>query len=248
VPRKICILGNSHVLALKRFWDAKSNGKSDPDVHFFASSANSATNTRLADGWIAPTNELVSRSWKITSDGHEQVRLDRYAVIILHGYFPSPSLITQHMNGLSSSRSAYSVAFQVRALMNLNPALVHLTALLSSAAIKCPPVIVSQRPSPSVTTEREGFSPSQWSSQASRLDKLFSSMNLRFLAQPSPTLDSTGTTRTEFAKNGVALGAEPSRLGSNATPKDTTHTNERYGQEFFRALGCLEDSVLWSKN
>lgn len=88
---KICIIGNSHVGALKRAWDELFDAeiKLKYELTFFAAKADGISDLELNGNVLAPNSDVIRRSIEFTSGGYGEIKLDNYDAFLIHGLVPS---------------------------------------------------------------------------------------------------------------------------------------------------------------
>lgn len=84
-PLRICVIGNSHLVALKLGWDKKSSGHEDVHVTFFGSRAHTFNELNLDGRKLIAKSEPVKKMMSMTSGGLSEIALDDYDCFVLHG-------------------------------------------------------------------------------------------------------------------------------------------------------------------
>jgi len=82
---KICLIGDSHLAALKLGFDKIANEFEDVQVTFFGSFASSFNELIVNDRKIVPQSGKVKKVMVMTSGGQANIVVDDYDLFILHG-------------------------------------------------------------------------------------------------------------------------------------------------------------------
>lgn len=82
---KICIIGNSHIAALKLGWDHVSKDYHGVDIRFYGSGGQSLKNIRLEERLIVPISKEVESNFQITSGFNSTINIDEYDRVVIVG-------------------------------------------------------------------------------------------------------------------------------------------------------------------
>lgn len=82
---KMCVIGNSHVAALKLGWEAIKNDVPDVEVTFFGAHRDSFDELVSHGRKLVPQSDNVRKSMAFTSGGHREIVIDDYDVFVVHG-------------------------------------------------------------------------------------------------------------------------------------------------------------------
>ncbi len=80
----ICIIGNSHVGALKRAWVLIGKNFPSINITFFAHRGG-MSNLRVSDNKLIPRDDQLLRSFKFTSDGLDNIDTSNYNLFLIYG-------------------------------------------------------------------------------------------------------------------------------------------------------------------
>lgn len=83
--KRVCVLGNSHLAAVKLGWDQRAAARPDLHCDFFGAPKNGLAEVVFEDGFIIPQTEEVRGAFAMTSSGQEKVRLDAYDSFVTVG-------------------------------------------------------------------------------------------------------------------------------------------------------------------
>lgn len=82
---KICIIGNSHVAAIKNAWDEVSCDHPSHELYFFAAPGSHLRNLDLVDCYLAPKTEGLAKKLAYTSGGNTHIDLNLFDAFIICG-------------------------------------------------------------------------------------------------------------------------------------------------------------------
>ena len=83
----VCVIGNSHLAALKLGWDKlnEDNQTSQISMTFFGAAANGLQNIEVVDNKLVPTTVNTKRALLFTSQGKDYINLIGFDAILLIG-------------------------------------------------------------------------------------------------------------------------------------------------------------------
>jgi len=82
---KICVMGNSHLAALKLAWDELVTDYNQVELVFFGARANAMTHLKEENGCLVPTNDRTKQDILFTSNGLELVDFTYFDAVLLYG-------------------------------------------------------------------------------------------------------------------------------------------------------------------
>lgn len=254
--KRVCVLGNSHLAAVKLGLDlARDQDLLDGvDCDSFGARSMAIADTRIEDGCLVPANEGVARSFAWTSGGLARIVLDSYDAIYLVAGRSPYSLLRYTPAGLlpPPGRALYRAVAQGWAdgwAARLGQAIAQATRAA---------VIFVGEPEPALPAERVGglralldasgrpdggkLGPLR-AIQAAIAEAVAATPH-RFAAiatPPAACLDALGVfTRPEFRRGAVRLTPG---LGEVQPEADRIHMNGAYGLELLRHLGITSDAA-----
>jgi hypothetical protein len=83
--KRVCVLGNSHLAAVKLGWNQRAAAHPDLHCDFFGAPKNGMAEVAFEDGLIVPQNEAVRAAFAMTSGGRESVQLRDYDCVVAVG-------------------------------------------------------------------------------------------------------------------------------------------------------------------
>lgn len=246
---RICVIGNSHVAALKLGWD-QLGAVAGVNVTFFGSQKDTLDELRADGRRLIPQSDSVRRKFAMTSGGCTEISVDEYDVFVIHGLSLSfHSVVNQFVrNG-----NARDVSFvDVKSVLDKSIA-VKVGRMLKNLDR---PVLLSSQPFASELSI-EGGKRNQWvglvdengvpTSDALKILRLYKEYLRRHevIEQPIETVAREFLTRVDYAIDSV-------RLSKNMTVKhpdaDLNHMNAKYGALVMEAIVAriVEGEPRWS--
>jgi hypothetical protein len=84
-PTRICVIGNSHVNALKQGWEDIAATCPDHRLTFFASLGDRIGKLELVEGCLVPQDPALLKNIVFTSGGLDRIVLADYDVYLVYG-------------------------------------------------------------------------------------------------------------------------------------------------------------------
>ena len=262
---RVCIIGDSHLSALKLAWDKISDQFTDIQIKFFGSVSNSLNELRIEQGALTPQSDRVRKNLAITSGGSTKIILDDYDIFVLHGLGFN---INRLVKKLSLKPPESPLTFnEVKVILNQSLSYQLAKKIFPSRK----PVLISPQPFPPeqiLYSLKEYWIPWRrlFNEQGHPNPELQYLLNLweqarisyEFLAQPENTINRQVLTKAEYNKGAVKLKAiqlrilTPSRYSIiNFFSKiiifvmkrffyyqsnDDIHMNAAYGEEILKLM------------
>lgn len=223
---RICVLGNSHVAALKEGWDSIRAAHPGVDLVFFASRADRMRGMTAVDGCLVAANASLERDIAFTSGGRAKVVPSDFDLFLICG-----GLMVPRLDRRLSSAVRMAVVEDVLAASLAVP----LARKLRS---------VSERPIWLLPTPRRTAPPGVATSLATCLRyaevhaMLAARIDLapmRLVAQPAHTMPDGWHSAEHFSRGSKRLDIGDSLSGALHEATDVWHMNGDYGRV------CLED-------
>ena len=149
-PSKVCVIGNSHITALKRHWDNDPHKKQWTPT-FFGTSSIALKGLRVEGEILTPPSKASMASFERTSGGMMKIDCTQFDEFYLHGMISGSALAKMIFDiDTSSERGmALSSAFTEEIITTFyDESLLKLVALKLRAATD-KPIFVSSGPLPS---------------------------------------------------------------------------------------------------
>lgn len=217
---KICVIGNSHLAALRQGWSTCKSDFEGIDLTFFGSTRDRMRGLVLAEGLIAPIegDKPLLRQMTIVSGGKGFIDPSEYDAFIVYGLlFRVPALDYRWSSAVSlatcadayQASVAHYVVSLVRSVTNKR-VLVGAVPLRSARA----------RPPKVPADTMIGYK-----SCAEFMRKAVVESGAEFVPQPSVTVGDGWFTRDVYAKGAVSLMS-----GEDVGSSDTLHMNSKFGE------------------
>ncbi len=219
---RVCIIGNSHVAALKLGWDALAPDHPDVEIVFFAQRGNHMSDLRVDGDVLIPTTPTLASGMTFTSGGREVIDPADYDRIIVYGldasaYFLETGRAISHqcriaaIEDLLASTMAFGVVGKLRMVTDAH-------------------LFVGHVPLPAADTVRHCAYPVEYVAGCEAVNHLFCGpMNVRFLNQPLETIVNDVRTHPDFS-----VGSRKLAIGDKTDlelhdQEDRWHMNRRFG-------------------
>jgi hypothetical protein len=256
MTQPICLIGNSHLAAIKLAWDAMREQFPHLELEMFGSHSASLRDTALDSGRIVPTTKQVARNFKWTSRTNA-IRLNKYAAfyIVAGGFSSLPifSLYSEWGYYELNGRRKYLVSqdcFRRAAIgwLRAVPAM-HLLRLVRSGSDA--PIYLCAQPLPSDECLGDPNCDIAHKNAIANHDdgKLFdlyldlcrelTGENVFAIQQPDWTKSGIALTKGEYSRNSVGLTP---KFDLEHPPNDYFHMNRLYGAEMLKAMFGAADS------
>lgn len=82
---RICVIGNSHVAAIKSAWDEISRDYSSHELNFFAAPGSHLRHLELVGHSLVPKTEGLAKNLAYTSGGETEIDLNIFDIFLIHG-------------------------------------------------------------------------------------------------------------------------------------------------------------------
>jgi hypothetical protein len=251
---RLCLIGNSHLAALKLAWDRIGNQFDDIELRFFGSYSDSLKELRVKERHLVAQSKRVRMNMVMTSGGLSKIAIDDYDIFVLHALGFSFNRLIKWFLLRSSEANEISIANPYRAETR-QPSFEDIKTLLDQTAC-CrlakklapfnKPVMISPEPffSEQVTqTPIEKWAPwhhllDEQGHPKPDLDRLLSLWNqarlaYAFLAQPADTIVSGSFTKVEYCARSIRLSRD---MATEHPPDDYSHMNAAYGAAVIKGL------------
>lgn len=222
VPRqvRICVIGNSHVGALRRGWDALKAERDDVQPVFFASPGRSLAGLQRQGTRLVPALPGVARYLALTSGGLSEIELGEFDAFVLVGMaFLMPRPDRRHT--LAVIRATCEDAWTT----SISASLVALIRASSGV-----PLLVAHNPLPSARQPNAHLRPLGYAETMDVMQNDVMPPAVQLLPQVAETRADDWLTRPEFLAGATTL------LGEGLEDDNATHMNARFGELQWRAL------------
>lgn len=211
---KLCVIGNSHVGALRLAWIQVLNKRfGDIEMTCFAHRGSGIAHMKVEGKSLIPENPLMARAIKFTSEGKDKVNVADYDAFVVYGL---------HEGSFDRGDNYFSSAVQAAAMKDrvLNQGNHILLTKLRQITDK--PVFAAHDPLPALP--EEGLLPADppYEAQIALMQRLFyAPLDVTLIAQPQETILQGRATQGRFTK-----GSEQLAIGDDGTDGRTHGANE----------------------
>lgn len=225
---EICILGNSHVSAIKTAWDQiASTFQDEVELTFFAARGDGPKNFALEGSDLVPQTEDLKRQISFTSGGLEKVHLDDFDVFVVYAL---------GFNVIKETNNFYSEAVQNSVFEDryfATPAL-HLVHSLRQYTDK--PIYVGAHPFKASDSQNiEAMMSPELIKGIEFLKKQFRQRyNAVFIPQNSVTTTDGRFTQMKYCNGSIKLEVGAHNDGEHHEITDLTHMNAAYGKQWLK--------------
>lgn len=232
---KICVIGNSHVGALKRAWDAMPGRHQSANITFFAARGRGLEGLAVNDGRLVPETEFLKKSLEFTSGGKQVIDPDEYDVSLVYGLgasglFISPkryyssAVLRQAANDHVAGTPSFNLIRKIRQLTDKTVFVGH---------------------SPLRAFRGEGFKVVEPEAYLFGLevvnDFVYSSIGSELVAQPLHTIVNGRFTNPLFSQGSKRLSIRDKHDDEHHPENDYAHMNDEFGAEW---LTSFLDNIL----
>ncbi len=224
---KICIIGNSHVGALKRAWDA------DPDpslaLEFFAARGARLRDLRVKRNRLAPKTWALKRAFKFTSAGQSRIEPDRYDCFLIYALQARPFL--------EKCENRYSRAVMQDALKDHVQNTISFDVLEKLRGVTDKKIYVGHNPLLAADGKVENRVSEEYTNGITELNRyVYNPANSEMIPQPYETIVNGHFTDQVYTKRSKRLSVG-NRLDDRTHPEDDrTHMNEAFGRLWLNAF------------
>lgn len=220
--RRLCVLGNSHVAALKHGWARLQPGHPDLTLDFFAAPRDRMSGLHLRGGSLVPAEESLAKDLAYTSGGMSEVDIDRYDGFLVYALgFRLPMLARQLSRAVvidvCGDRFDGSLCGRVASLIRQRSG--------RPVYVGCIPLRGEPQDAKAVAAS---ITPSR---AAECVAEALEARTLHFLQQPDASIGPAWNTLAEYSKGAMALMADRPHADG-----DTLHMNGLYGEKVLQSL------------
>jgi hypothetical protein len=218
-PTRVCVIGNSHVAALKGGWESIKETVSQARLTFFASHSNTLEALEADGACLVTKDRGVAASLKRTSGGASRIDPRDFDIFWIHGLRFELRALDQRLSAAVVDATCHD-SFA----LSHNGKLARMLRKLSRA-----PIFVTHCPL-RVSARDLDFRRSQHIPYLEAIDRIatiFADEKLIFGAQPAATIAPDGwSTRSNYTRSAVNL------RGGDAPKDNRSHMNSAFGREW----------------
>lgn len=231
---KICVIGNSHVGALKRAWDEICDEYLEHNLTFFAMGSTGINGLAVQNGKLIATTSKLRSAIEFTSGGLTEVIPESYDAFLVYGL--SAIIRLQDINFY------YSSAVRKQALLDVTSSSLSFTTIKKLRAVTSLPIYVGHNPLKASRVISTMDRSQDYSNHIEQLNSLvYSSENAQLIPQPANTLVNGVATKEEYTLGSRTL-AVVAVGGSELHDKgDNFHMNDVFGEVWLRNFFVFMD-------
>lgn len=229
---KLCVIGNSHVGALKLAWDGLRAERRDLEVTFFAQRQGKILTLATEGRRLVPSSEEQRAQLEFTSGGLGVIDTRAYDAFLVYGLFHRPPLTE---DGSPYSRAVREAATLDRATRSNAYRMVRRLRRITRR-----PIFVGLSPL-RANIEGAPLPPPllPYSEECDLLDRqVFAPLGARLVRQPPETVVDDRSTAVEFSPGSVKLDLGDLGVGARHGDRDDFHMNEAYGRLWLESLAA----------
>ena len=218
---KLCVIGTSHLGALKLGWDLVRDQFAAHELVFFGSPGSSLRQTRVRNGILVPIDQGLSKSFEYTSGGLNEINPDLYDGFIVYGLMQklprlrrgiSKAVMQATMKDIAEKGLALKIATRLRSAtdkrmwLGANPMVLALDGEVEPGTFYAYDALLNQ------------------------LQRNFAVKDAEFLPQPAETMGSDLRTAVRFGGGSVRLLPRKDDSQVSHPDDDEKHMNGTYGR------------------
>lgn len=227
----ICVLGDSHVAAIKNGWEKIKNDHPQHQLIFFASPGPGLWELRLKGSVLVPNNRKLAENFNYTSGGLSCVELNDYDAILLVGMgLEIPRIDTRYSNAVINQifNDSTEKSLNIRLCKKIQP--------VFTRAIYLAPT--PQRAS--ISRPRLAQYKLNYFDAIKLAQTKFAVNSVSIVAQPHETIVDDWFTKRIYSIGSQRLAVNDSTYSQYHDDIDDSHMNESFGQlwlnDFLKAL------------
>lgn len=224
--RRVFVLGNSHVAALKLAWDDLASEYPETSVTFFAARADATRDVTVDNGRLMAGNTTLREQFALTSGGPSHIDPNDFDAVVCYGGL-SVSLRRAEVDSFSSG-------FARKSLLDRTYSSLMFTHVGRLREITEKPVFAAFAP---LRAPSSGFVRTALMSMREACDlvqnEALNALKATVLCQPQCTLLDAYTTKPEFSVGSVQLTEIQKSTGAHSDG-ELSHMNKSYGEIWLR--------------
>jgi hypothetical protein len=240
----LCIIGNSHVAAIKQAWTNRAPAvASDFSLTFFSAQNKYMARLKLEGRVLVPDSEFLERKLSFTSDGISRIEVDSYDVFVFIGsgfcvdvekICDDGSTIAGLKFGLKNlvSRACFAAVVEARLRETLLVELVEKVSALSKAPVllATAPYLSENALGDDTLRDDPRFRDHEFLTEIVAIgraaaQRVAAQLGAEIIWQDDSTVGIPGFTKAEFGLNPVRFAMR----GGKSPVTDRRHGNEDYG-------------------
>ncbi len=227
-PMHLCLIGNSHLPALKLAWEGRIKARF-PHITttFFAAPRYMTHRLKVHRGCLtAPTDEL-RRILIHTSGGHEKIDPQKYDMFLFYGFRSRMNEIVPVWDALPDKSAALEEFWQPHKLLH---------AVKKIRRITDKPVFAGLQPL-NARHENPDWPASAYARFVEQSNQeIFRPRAATLIPQPAATITPNGITNRKYLRDAPPLSESKNRPAKPYSKADFTHMNAEYGSLWWQSF------------
>lgn len=215
---RLCVLGNSHVAALRTAWDSLQRDHPEVEITWFAHRGMGVSNLIPTSESLVPNNDDLLTSIKFTS-GRSEVRLADFDAFLVYAL---------HQHGRQPDTSFYSAAVRRQALEDQVTSQRNYMLVQKVRSVTDKPLFVAHDPLPAFGAD-DVVMRDYPAHVAEMQERFYSPLSATLVEQPSSSVVAGCATKQEFSKDSTRLVVGKDNDGETHGGHDIFHMNSSYG-------------------
>jgi hypothetical protein len=246
-PVSLCVIGNSHIAALKLGWEVIRKRVKGVEITFFGSAGRGIADLVLSEGRLVPSTEKLRQSLAYTSEGRETIDCSAYDLFCLAGMvscrwvgFSLKSHCPMGEGRENDARDLVSAPFVRQVARSLIDQSVALQTARKIRAATTAPILIMPAPLPSIRILKREKTARQFVGVeylepifGDEMNRAAAALDSRYLPQPPETRQGAIFTKNIFSVGSVRLTQELDRRHARC---ESGHMNQRFGVRVLKAV------------
>ncbi len=226
---KICIIGNSHVGALKRGWDRIAPKHPGTEITFFAHRANGMAGLKVAGNSLVPGNEMLKNAIHFTSGGLERITPADYDAFLIYGLKACPNFANRKQF-ISSPASR-------QALVDLTKGRLSFKLLGMLRPLTDRILYIGHDPLAAAGEVRSDGPPTSYIEGIAALNEtIYRPLGAEVIAQPASSIVNGRQTHPDFGRGSKRLAIGDGRDDRAHPAGEDGHMNDDFGEIWMEAF------------
>jgi len=228
---KICVIGNSHVGAIKLAWNVLAERYNNYSLTFFACGGTGLNKLVVEHGKFVASDSRLKKRIGYTSGGVYEIDPDCYDVFLLYGMGFS-------LTAFDDDVAFYSQAVKEAARRDRLERSLSYSVFKKLKAITDKPIFIAQNPYPSQAISKGKAISGENKLEEVNWHRLFFKDRASFVEQPAETVYHGAYTKLEFSKGSRKLETGDSDDNELHLSDDFVHMNIDYGRVWLERFLC----------
>lgn len=232
----ICVIGNSHVAAIKQAYDLMAQKGDIPVMTFFANRGDNVAKMVVENDILKPAkeNHRLQAAIEITSGGIKEIDPEKYDLILVLGLGRAISELTAMV------LRPISASAKERAIQDFWEASVAFELIEKLRLITKKPIFFGLAPLTAAKEDGPETDGTYREMLALSQTLFFDAIDVSIVRQPAATVTHGGNTKSEYARDSLRLDVQGDAATDTHPTGENRHMNATYGEawleDFFAVL------------